>query len=338
MHHGAITIVVPLALVSFLVGADGNSSSSSSRSSSKSRHSSRAPAAAAAAAADTHTTGLRPPHDGRPTMAPADSRRQQTPSSLGPGRGPWQRGPPEEHGLSAAALSAAAQRIADTAPTRDCLLVVKNGILVHESYATGTESTQYETDSLGKVFTAAVVGAAVQLGALDVDKPLVEYGLTSPTVPGAWNRSGVDYWPNVTARHLLNQMSGYGLAPPGSLFSYDSDIYIQELSAVLRVTAGRIYNGSAVAFAQHAFAEPLGVPRLYEFDGLGDDISAGGGQMATCREIARAGQLLLNHGKWLDENGQARQLMDESYTRQLFEPAQNGVVEGYGFLVWLNTK
>ena len=135
----------------------------------------------------------------------------------------------------------------------------------------------------------------------------------------------------------FSQTSGYGLAPPGNLFSYDSDVYIQELSALLRVTAGRQHNGSAAAFAEHAFAAPLGVPGLYEFDGVGKDISAGGGQMATCREIARAGQLLLNQGKWLDENGQPQQLIDEAYTRQLFQPAKPGVVEGYGFLLWLNT-
>jgi CubicO group peptidase (beta-lactamase class C family) len=134
-------------------------------------------------------------------------RQQQPPSLLGPGRGPWQRGSPEAHGLSAEALSSAAQRVADTVPTRDCLLVVKDGVLVHESYPTGGETQQYETDSLGKVFTAAVVGAAVQAGALDIDIPLTEYGLTSPTVPGAWNRSGVDFWSNVTARHLLTQVT-----------------------------------------------------------------------------------------------------------------------------------
>jgi CubicO group peptidase (beta-lactamase class C family) len=256
-------------------------------------------------------------------------------AQLGPGRGPWQRGSPAAHGLSAAKLDAAAAHVAAIAPTRDCLLVVKDGVLIHESYPRGSASraAQYETDSLGKIFTAGVIGAAVQAGLVDIDRPLSQYDGLAPSA--VWNRTGVDRWPRVTARHLLNQMSGYGLAEPGSLFSYDSDAYIQELSSLLRATAP---NHSALGFARRAFAEPLGVPGLFDFDGAGADISAGGGQMASCREIARAGQLVLNGGKWLGVDGKAVvQVLDEEYTKQMLRPAKPGVVEGYGFLTWLNT-
>ena len=101
-------------------------------------------------------------------------------------------------------------------------------------------------------------------------------------------------------RHLLTQISGYGLAEPGSLFSYDSDTYIQELSNLLRAT---VANGSAVGFARQAFADPLGIDKLFDFDNVAENgISAGGGQMATCEEIARARQLFLNGGKWKDDD------------------------------------
>ena len=98
-------------------------------------------------------------------------------------------------------------------------------ILFHSSFISQCVDTGngraklWETDSLGKVFTAGVVGAAVRQKLLSVDAPLEAYGVTPG--PGLWNRSGVDFFPNVTARHLLTQTSGYGLAPPGSLFSYD---------------------------------------------------------------------------------------------------------------------
>ena len=253
----------------------------------------------------------------------------------GPGPGPWRRERPEQHGLSSPALAAAAAAVAALAPQRQCLLVVKDGALVHESYAVpGDGRTKvYETDSLGKIFTAGVVGAAVQRRLLGVDRPLAAYGVR-PSAPTLWNRTGVDYWPNVTARHLLTQMSGYGLAAPGSLFSYDSDAYIQHLSAQLRAVARQ----PSVSFARTAFAEPLGVPRLFDHEGSPtDDISAGGGQMASCEDIARVGQLLLNRGRWRRAGSdEPLQLMDENFVGELMRPAAPGLVDGYGFLAWLN--
>ena len=46
------------------------------------------------------------------------------------------------------------------APHRYCLLVVKDGEIVHESYFANTSETVYESDSLGKTATAALFGVA----------------------------------------------------------------------------------------------------------------------------------------------------------------------------------
>lgn len=61
--------------------------------------------------------------------------------------------------------------------------------------------------------------------------------------------------------------------------------------------------------------------------------------MASCRQIARAGQLILNGGKWLGgrDGETVVQLLDEQYAKQMLRPAKLGAVEGYGFLAWLNT-
>ena len=42
-------------------------------------------------------------------------------------------------------------------------------------------------------------------------------------------------------------------------------------------------------------------------------ISAGGGQMVSCRDVARVGQLMLNKGKWLDKSGAAFQMASEKH-------------------------
>eukprot|EP01047_Picozoa_sp_COSAG01_P008783 COSAG01_NODE_351_length_18449_cov_34.646886_10_plen_557_part_00 len=64
---------------------------------------------------------------------------------------------------------------------------------------------------------------------------------------------------------------------------------------------------SAREWATQEFAAKLGLPLLYQDDGAPDDghprqdpsgISAGGGQMMSCRDHARFGQLMVNRGSW----------------------------------------
>eukprot|EP01051_Picozoa_sp_SAG22_P026784 SAG22_NODE_8631_length_640_cov_1.271719_1_plen_162_part_01 len=121
----------------------------------------------------------------------------------GPGRGAWEVADPEDHGLSSPQLKAAGERVAAAVPYRHCFVVVKDGKIVHELFAPGNNSeTKYETDSVGKTMTATMFGTAVTQGLLDLDKPLIEYGVAR----GAnWSVSGVDFFPNATARHILSQ-------------------------------------------------------------------------------------------------------------------------------------
>ena len=103
---------------------------------------------------------------------------------------------------------------------------------------------------------------------------------------------------------MMRSCSSQSLYPPGSKFTYNSADYIQHLSYVLSAVTGQ----DAVTYASENFAAPLGVPNYYAYDNNGidgsgthapvGDISAGGGQVATCRDMLRVGQLLLNEGKW----------------------------------------
>jgi CubicO group peptidase (beta-lactamase class C family) len=253
-------------------------------------------------------------------------------STLGPGRGAWRVESPERHGISEAAMRRAAELIRTRAAERYCLVVVKNGAIIHESYFANTSESVYETDSMAKTFTAALIGVAVERGDIDIDTPLREYSV----VPHAkWNTTGVDYFENVTARNLLSMSSGYGIVPPGSHMTYSSGAFTQELSYLL--SAATNVSGGAIEFASDEFAVPLGIPELYAYDGVGEQISAAGGQMVSCREGARVGQLIVNGGKWLDEQGKEYQMASKKYLEQLLEPAVPGVIDGYGFLTWLNT-
>lgn len=169
-------------------------------------------------------------------------------AGLGPGSKEWQVDTPENHGLDSAKLKAAAELTAKIAPERYCLLVIKDGYLIHESYFGNTSESLYETDSLGKTVTAALFGSAVQDGLIDIDKPLVEYGV-KPTTNFEYGHSWGKFFPNVTTRTLLAQSSGYGVVEPGSEFTYDSEEYIQHLSYALAAVVQK-KNETALSYAQ----------------------------------------------------------------------------------------
>lgn len=249
---------------------------------------------------------------------------------LGPGRGAWRTGVPEEHGLSTAELAAAAAAVQARAAERYCLVVVKDGVIVHESYFANTSESIYESDSLAKTFTAALVGVAVQQGLVDIDQPLADMPGMKPHAN--WSANGVDYFPRATARNLLSQSSGYGVVPPGERLTYSSDFFTQELSHLLTAATRAKTNrsGGAIQWASDNFATPLGLPELYAYDGLGEEISATGGQMMSCRDAARVGQLVVNEGVWLDNDGKPYQMADRGYMRQVLEPAVPGKIDGYG--------
>jgi CubicO group peptidase (beta-lactamase class C family) len=256
---------------------------------------------------------------------------------LGPGNGPWQRAPPELHGLSGARLEAAAASLSRELPNRYCMAVARGGKLVFDSYDAeherypgqkNTPATRYEVDSAGKTMQAIMVGRGVTEGLYDLDTPLYKYGVQ----PQAYFGPNNQWWWNQTLRSVLAQTTGVGREPPFTSFTYDSDDYIAHASHLIETVTGK---GSA-AWATEAFAKPLGLPDLYFLDGNHTDI--GGGQMMSCLDLLRVGQLLLNLGQWKNAStGEAFQLISKEYMEEVGKPQNPSFVRNYGLLTWLNT-
>lgn len=203
--------------------------------------------------------------------------------SLGPGPLPWS-GTLDENALavelSPQALASAADAVGKIG-TSLCLAVVKSGRLVlNSSFPAaqynlrhgGGKYEGYETMSAGKTATATLIGAAVHQGLFNINTPLAQYGVQPHAT---WNRTSVDFWPNVTAWHLLTQTSGLGIYPPGSGVTYDSDHYIQHLTYLLNATAKiNRTHVSAHAWATSQFAAKLGLPHFYAYQ-QGDPLNYG---------------------------------------------------------------
>jgi CubicO group peptidase (beta-lactamase class C family) len=248
-------------------------------------------------------------------------------------------------------------------PYRQCLVVVKNGALVHESYDERRgfdRDTPMESDSVGIIATVALVGAATQRGLFRLDQPVMSYG-----VRGMQDKFGA-YAQLVTPRHLLAQTHGGGEVPPGQTFRRDDDPgFLATLFELIESTSGV----SVREFARVALVEPLGLARGSIFGGVEDDenddaqtfrsfdadgsaensptasskdvaLAYGRHVRLTCRDIAKLAQLFLNGGVWREETPprKNRQIVSAQFAREAFSPRAHfpRLNKAFGLGVWVH--
>ena len=192
---------------------------------------------------------------------------------LGPGPGEWLVEAPEVHDLSAADLVAAGDRHARELASRDCLVVAKDGVIVHERYHNGANADSLHfVDGAGKTATALLVGALVKSHGLDLDEPLARYGVEAPELAGQlydveWDS---DAWSKVTTRHLLARVTGAPAASPGADAvpgaSFDASEALQRrvLDRVVPSLVEKLTGVEATRWARERLGEPIGAPELFE--------------------------------------------------------------------------
>ena len=259
---------------------------------------------------------------------------------LGPGVGAWYSSFPEERGLSGSTLTESVAGIRRTLPARDCAVVTRDGAVVHEEYYNGaTMNSAFDLGRLGKVASALVVGAAIQRHDLDLDDAVKGYmdvgeRFAGDTPPG-WN---AEWWRSLTVRQLLAQVDAKGQSKPGTVFSDDAGANDHEhsslryLNAVLRGATGK----SPVDFAEEFLAKPLGLENFFaQQKNKKGDISFVGGQLASCRDIVRFGQLIVNEGKWKSTDGSVHQLVDPHFIREMMKPSFPQATKWFGLTGWV---
>ena len=192
---------------------------------------------------------------------------------LGPGPGEWLVEAPEVHDLRAADLAHAGDRHARELASRDCLVVAKDGVIVHERYHNGANANSLHfVDGAGKTATALLVGALVKSHGLDLDEPLARYGVEAPELAGQlydveWDS---DAWSKVTTRHLLARVTGAPVASPGADAvpgaSFDASEALQRrvLDRVVPNLVEKLTGVEATRWARERLGEPLGAPDLFE--------------------------------------------------------------------------
>ncbi|MCC2604503.1 serine hydrolase domain-containing protein [Planctobacterium marinum] len=227
------------------------------------------------------------------------------------------------------------------------LLVVKNGVVVAESYAPGIDSnTPLLGWSMGKSVTAIMLGRMANMGLLDTE---------APTGFASWQG---DERKQITLEQLLQMSSGLKFdetyAPgsdstrmlftahsasevaltatadksPGGYFSYSSGT-TNILMRWMRDQLGS--NQALIDFFYQEIAQPLHLANtVFEVDPSG--VFVGSSYIfASARDWARMGLLMLNNGKAGEQV-----LLSGQWVRDTQSPIKAENYQQYGYQFWLN--
>ena len=252
----------------------------------------------------------------------------------------WPTGTPGTQGMDGAKLDAAAA--AAGASESSCLLVIRHGVLVSETYFNGaTAATTPLSWSLAKSYTSTIVGIALgnhDLPGLDAKiadhipswlgtprESIALRDLVSMTSGLTWSVFQ-DY---IAMAEVAPDKSAFatGLATsvaPGAAWVYHNG-GVQMIEAYFRAVTGVAID----AYAQAHLWGPIGTTATWAHDATGHPTTYAN-VMTTCRDHARLGYLFLHGGKW-----KQAQVVPSAWVTAATTSSQP-YNRGYGYLWWLN--
>jgi CubicO group peptidase (beta-lactamase class C family)/chromosome segregation ATPase len=261
-------------------------------------------------------------------------------------RGHWYVATPSVLGFDPLQLSSTIDSIGEMQGVYGFLLI-RNGYLVAEQYwREGDVTKAHNMKSASKSVISSLVGIAIERGHFKLDQPIIDL------LPQSKLLLDVPDKKQITVRHLLTMRSGL---EPTSYQSYNSWVassdWIEEaLKAPLLSVPGTTYHYSTAnshllsailagntgmstrAFAEKELFNPMGVTISgWETDPNG--IHVGGNNLSILpRDMAKFGQLYLDHGRW-----QEHQLIPKWWVDASTAVSDNGEHQtygNYGFLWW----
>lgn len=260
----------------------------------------------------------------------------------------WQTSTPAEQGMDADRLARLLDAIDETQLNLHSLLVIRHGKIVLEKYfGDYRPDTRHEQYSCTKSFLSALVGIALEQGAIaGLERTVVSF-FPKKSFAHLDERKA-----RMTVEHLLTMTSGldwqegdpiyremyispdwvrYVLdipmaAEPGSAFNYCSGCS-HLLSAILQEATGM----NTFRFAQENLFLPLGITDAeWSTDSHGTPIG-GWGLQITPRDMAKLGYLYLNGGNW---NG--KQIVPAAWVQASVEKhVENPDGLDYGYQWWI---
>ena len=225
-----------------------------------------------------------------------------------------------------------------------CMVAMRDEKIIGEWYSGGRKAADTTIAfSSGKPLTAAVIGAAVRLGRLNIDQSVADF------IPEFKNTAKAA----ITIRHLMTHTSGLEATQagpamiagklnsealklsltsvPGSTYDYDSSqLALQLLVQVVERAVGEKFT----TFTDKYVLRPAGMANTFyktdlqnaAFIEIGDPWLAGG-LRTTCRDLARLAQLFQSKGQWAGQRIFSTSFAELATSVQVSSP-------GYGFLFY----
>ncbi len=210
-------------------------------------------------------------------------------------------------------------------------IVLVNGRIVMENYFNGhTANSYWYWASAGKTLTSTITGIAQQEGLLNINNKVSDY------LGNGWTSTPLAKENLIKCKNLLTMTSGLDdasngdcvtpacltyLADSGTRWAYDN-VYVKLQDVVATVAQTSFSN-----YFNSRLRDKIGMNGIWT--NTSDGLSV---YSSNSRSMARFGLLILNKGKWDNQ-----QILNESYWNEATTPSQN-INLAYGYLWWLNGK
>ena len=263
----------------------------------------------------------------------------------------WPTAPPEQIGIDSAPLVEMFDHIRQQDVPVHSVQIARHGRLVLDSYFYPySAEMRHDVASVTKSITSTLIGLAIEKGFLgDVNQPLLTL-FPDRSVAALDERKR-----KITLAHLLTMQAGWdcGFEPkearlfemrrsadwlqymldlpmvsvPGMRFAYCSGN-----PHVLSIVLTRLTGTNALSFGRRELFDPLGIHDIWwPTDPQGHNHGWGDLQMHP-RDMAKIGQLFLQHGRWGD-----RQILSETWIRAATRAHVDLTVnrDHYGYAWWI---
>lgn len=256
------------------------------------------------------------------------------------------RSTPEAQGVSTAAIREFIETADREVNSMHSFILVRHGHVVAEAWwQPESPDKQHVLWSLSKSFTSTAVGLAVADGKLGVDDPVLKFFPDdAPTEPSA-NLNAMrirdlltmttGHQDEVNWREAADWAKAFLAHPvphkPGTHFRYNTPATYM-LSAIVQKVTGQ----TVLDYLTPRLFEPLGIDNP-KWDTSPQGISIGGyGLFVRTEDIAKFGQLYLQHGKWNGKQLLPAEWVDQATSKQVSngsDPSRDWD-QGYGFQFW----
>ncbi len=243
----------------------------------------------------------------------------------------WEQMPPRDVGWCTNSLNDLQGFLSNT--NSKAFIILKDGKIVVEWYFDGfrAQNTWYWA-SAGKTMTAFLTGIAQQQALLNINDP------TSNYLGQGWTSLDIEQENQITIKNQLSMTTGLDYevqnlncvspncltykAPPGSQWYYYNAPYTLLINVIENAS-----NQNINQFAKINILDKIGMNGAY--------LNLGSARVfnSNPRSMARFGLLVLNRGKWANEDI----LVDTGYFDEMTNSSQS-MNPSYGYLWWLNGK